>query len=155
MQGPCKLCGNHSQLEESHFIPKFIGKWIKKTSITSFLRNLDDMSKRVQDTAKEYWLCGDCEDLFSGWETKFANEIFFPFVDKGASVANYGQWMSKFCASISWRTLTYTRSTKLNEDNSRNVVKRLILLKNISPSMCLEKSIILINMSNMSFLYLR
>ena len=125
MQGFCKLCNNHSRLEESHFIPRFIVKWLKKTSVTSFLRNLDDMDKRVQDTAKEYWLCGDCEDLFSGWETKFANRIFFPFVDGGELVANYGEWMSKFCASISWRTLTYTKSQKLNEGKSKEYYEAL------------------------------
>ncbi len=125
MQGLCKLCNNYSQLEESHFIPKFIVRWLKKTSITSYLRKLDDMHKRVQDTAKGYWLCGDCEDLFSGWETKFANKIFFPFVDKGESVANYGEWMSKFCASISWRALTYIRSQNPQKDKPKEYYETL------------------------------
>ncbi len=110
MQGKCKLCKKKKDLEVSHFIPKFIGKWSKKTSITGFLRESNEVHKRAQDLAKEFWLCGDCEDIFSKWETKFANKIFYPFVNNGISNANYGDWLSKFCASISWRTLTYIRS---------------------------------------------
>jgi hypothetical protein len=113
MRGICKLCRQEGDLEVSHFIPKFVGKWIKKTSITGYLREHNDVAKRQQDIAKEYWLCGDCEDIFSAWETKFANKVFYPFVDKGESVANYDNWMSKFCASLSWRTLTFIRSKNI------------------------------------------
>jgi len=38
MKGICKLCGNNDVLKESHFIPKFVGKWIKKTSVTGYIR---------------------------------------------------------------------------------------------------------------------
>lgn len=115
MQGTCKLCGQLSELEMSHFIPKFVGKWIKRTSITSYLRESDKVHKRVQDIAKEYWLCRECENLFSAWETKFANKIFYPFLDESEPVLKYGDWMSKFCASLSWRTLTYIRSKNNHE----------------------------------------
>ena len=73
--------------------------------------------KRAQDIAKEHWLCGDCEQLFSRWEREFANKVFYPFVNEGKSVASYGNWMSKFCASLSWRTLTYIRSKNPNDEN--------------------------------------
>lgn len=113
MRGTCKLCKKDAELEISHFIPKFVGKWIKKTSITGFLREHNEVARRKQDIAKEHWLCGSCEDLFSAWETTFANKVFYPFVDKGESIANYGNWMSKFCASLSWRTLTFIRSKNI------------------------------------------
>jgi uncharacterized protein YlaI len=98
MNGKCKLCGTKGELEESHFIPKFVGKWIKKTSITGYLREHNEPHKRAQDIAKEYWLCGECEDKFSAWETKFANAVFHPFVNGKTSVASYDSWMSKFCS---------------------------------------------------------
>lgn len=120
MDGTCKLCRNNGILEESHFIPKFVGKWLKRTSITGYLRQSDEVKKRRQDIEKEYWLCGDCEDLFSVWETKFANQVFFPVVDKGLSVIEYGEWMGKLCASLSWRTLTYIRSKNYNENEDEN-----------------------------------
>jgi hypothetical protein len=109
MQGTCKLCGHSGSLEESHFIPKFVGRWIKKTSATGYLRTAEEINRRAQDLAKEYWLCGKCEDLFAEWEREFSQKVFYPFVDQGASLAEYGEWMAKFCASLSWRTLSYIR----------------------------------------------
>ncbi len=119
MKGTCKLCSNEGVLKESHFIPKFVGKWIKKTSVTGYIREKNKVHKRAQDIAKEYWLCGDCEQLFSAWEREFANKVFYPFVDQGSSVAKYNNWMSKFCASISWRTLTFIRSKKPSEETDQ------------------------------------
>jgi len=113
MRGICKLCRQDGNIEVSHFIPKFVGKWIKKTSITGYLREHNEIAKRQQDIDKEYWLCSDCEDIFSVWETKFAKNVFYPFVEKGESVANYDNWMPKFCASLSWRTLTFIRSKNI------------------------------------------
>lgn len=106
----CKLCHKEGEIRVSHFIPKFVGKWIKKTSITGHIREHNDVSKRAQDIAKEPWLCANCEELFNSWETYFAKNIFYPFVEEGRSVAKYDSWMAKFCASLSWRTSTYIRS---------------------------------------------
>jgi hypothetical protein len=122
VQGTCKLCKKQSKLKVSHFIPKFVGKWVKKTSVTGYIREGRSVHKRAQDIAKEHWLCGECEELFSGWERSFANKVFFPFVDKGKCVAEYESWMVKFCASVSWRTLGFItskndRSTKPKEYN--------------------------------------
>ncbi len=120
MLGICKLCQKNTELRVSHFIPKFVGKWIKRTSITGYIRDLNEVHKRVQDIPKAYWLCGDCEKIFSEWERNFANNVFYPFVDKGECVVSYGSWMSRFCASLSWRTLTYIRSKNLNENTVKD-----------------------------------
>ncbi len=64
---------------------------MKKTGITGYIRESNEVHKRAQDIAKEYWLCGDCEALFSQWEREFANKVFYPFADKGNSVASYGE----------------------------------------------------------------
>lgn len=87
--GTCKLCNVESQLKESHFIPKFVGKWLKKSGITGYLRNVNTINRRSQDIRKDYWLCETCEQLFSGWEREFANRIFYPFVEEGESTALY------------------------------------------------------------------
>lgn len=125
MQGTCRLCHSETLLKQSHFIPKFIGKWVKKTGITGYIRDNNEVHKRSQDLAKEYWLCGACEELFSQWEREFANKIFYPFADKGDSLAAYDAWMSKFCASLSWRTLTYIRSKDVREQKSEDYNKSL------------------------------
>ncbi len=87
--------------------------------MTGFLRDKNEINKRAQDLAKDYWLCGECEDLFSKWETTFANKVFYPFVENGESSCNYEIWLSKFCASLSWRTLTYVRSKNSHEDKPK------------------------------------
>lgn len=125
MQGTCRLCHSEAVLKESHFIPKFIGKWVKKTGITGYIRESNEIHKRAQDIAKEHWLCGDCEALFSQWEREFANKVFYPFADKGVSVAAYDEWMAKLCASLSWRTLTYIRSKNDSEQKSEEYNKSL------------------------------
>ena len=109
----------------SHFIPKFIGKWMKKTSMTGYIRDSNKVHKRVQDTAKEYWLCAECERLFSGWERSFANNVFYLFVDKNEYLVSYGNWMSKFCAFLSWRTLTYICSRSLNKDKAKDYIEAI------------------------------
>ena len=119
MHGICKLCECESELESSHFIPKFVIRWIKKTSITGYLRDKNNIGKRAQDLAKEFWLCRKCEELFSKWESEYASKIFLPYLDDGKSTAKYGHWMSKFCASLSWRTLTYIRSKNIKKDKSQ------------------------------------
>jgi hypothetical protein len=123
MIGVCKLCKKEADLKISHITPKFIGKWLKKTSMTGFLREKNNIGKRAQDLAKEYWLCGECEVLFSKWETPFANKVFFPFVDKDQSVAHYDDWLAKFCASLSWRTLTYMRSKNSDDDKTADYLR--------------------------------
>lgn len=125
MIGTCRLCGQQTKLKESHFIPKFVGKWLKKTSITGFFREHNELEKRVQDTAKEYWLCGQCEGLLSNWEREFANRIFYPFADQGHSTASYGPWFAKFCASLSWRTLTFIRHKNPDRDKPDEYYKQL------------------------------
>ena len=122
-QGICRLCKKNSDLKLSHFIPKFVGKWVKDTSATGYIRLNQSINKRAQDIVKEHWLCECCEQLFSSWEREFANRIFYPFMDEGKSEARYGAWLPKFCASISWRTLTYIRSQ--NTFRSEEVTRAL------------------------------
>ena len=82
-------------------------KWLKDTSGTGFLRFGQAPNKRVQDGNKLYWLCEDCEQLFSRWETAFAREVFYPLSSEVTDRAAYGHWLLKFCVSVSWRVLNY------------------------------------------------
>ncbi len=127
VEGDCKLCGEHRELKLSHFIPKFVGKWVKDSSATGYIRLNQNINKRAQDIAKDYWLCESCEQLFSGWEREFANKIFYPFVKNEADSARYGEWLAKFCASLSWRTLSYIRSVNPRSDESIDEIEMAIL----------------------------
>ncbi|RTR38968.1 hypothetical protein EKG38_12345 [Shewanella canadensis] len=125
MHGVCKLCKKEAKLELSHFIPKFIGKWLKKTAITGYFREGNQVSKRKQDIAKDYWLCGSCEDIFSTWERSFSLKIFYPYIEDSSLVTSYDNWLSKFTASLSWRTLTYIRSKNSDETHSQEYLDML------------------------------
>lgn len=50
---PCALCQNISQLEESHIIPKFVFRYLNKTSHEA-IRSLDNPNKVIQDGEKHY-----------------------------------------------------------------------------------------------------
>jgi len=101
----CSLCGQERELQESHIVPKFVGKWLKNTSATGFLAHPDQASKRVQDLITLRILCQDCEERFSKFETYFANEIFLPFHEKKIRTFEYDARLELFVISLSWRAL--------------------------------------------------
>lgn len=140
-QGICRLCKKSQDLKLSHFIPKFVGKWVKDTSATGYIRFNQSIDKRAQDIVKEYWLCECCEQLFSSWEREFARKVFYPFMDKGESRARYDVWLSKFCASLTWRTLTYVRS--LHVEKSDDVSRSLDAAENTLAGYLLGESTVL------------
>ena len=115
----CKLCGSSAPLMNSHLIPKFVGHWMKETSITPYLRFAGNMDARRQDLFTMELLCDDCENRFSAWETKFATEIFYPAAD-GQTVFGYGPWFVKFAASLVWRAVQLLKSEAIDEPPALN-----------------------------------
>jgi len=101
----CALCGNIKELNQSHIIPKFVGRKLKNTGGTGYLRGIIDPGKRKQDLPKLPLLCNECEELFSRYETYFANTIFHPFYDHGVEIFKYDERLLKFLVSVNWRTL--------------------------------------------------
>ncbi len=69
MSKACSLCGEDKELRASHIIPKFVGKWLKKTSATGYMVSRLEPAKRVQDLPTSPLLCSDCEERFSKAET--------------------------------------------------------------------------------------
>lgn len=112
----CRLCQKTAFLRNSHMLPSFVFKWLKASSATGFLRFGKNVDKRVQDGIKRYWLCDHCEQLFCGWEQQFASKVFHPLTADGGQSIEYGDWMLKFCVSISWRVL----STFVEDDSLEN-----------------------------------
>lgn len=101
----CALCGNEAELELSHILPKFLFRYQKKSSPTGNIRSVVNPNRIVQDGEKVPFLCGGCEDLFSRWETSFANNIFYPYQKGEKSEFSYDSDLSKFLASLSFRCL--------------------------------------------------
>ncbi len=103
--GICALCSEDKELCKSHFIPKFIFDWIKKTSATGYLRQAINIDKRLQDGTKEKFLCSNCEILFSKYEKYFAENIFYPYVNENKTSFEYNKNLQKFIISITWRLI--------------------------------------------------
>lgn len=124
MKGICKLCDERKDLRESHVIPSFVYKWIKDSSGSGYLRFGETPNKRVQDGLKYYWLCDNCEGIFSEWERLFANNVFHPTVEGNAGKKAYSDWLLKFCVSVSWRVLTlYLQESELENFNDELKIK--------------------------------
>ncbi|MSO88745.1 MAG: hypothetical protein EXQ89_02020 [Rhodospirillaceae bacterium] len=103
----CALCRKPAELRESHIIPTFVYRWLKDTSFTGYLRAGTNVKKRVQDGLKRKLLCAKCEVLLNPWETALASQIFHPYNANNAFSGSYGEWMLKFCTSVSWRALRF------------------------------------------------
>lgn len=99
----CALCNKEVALELSHIVPKFAIRRLKKTSIGA-IRNADNPNAVVQDGEKHYMLCGECEDLFSKYETYFSNNIFHPYLNNTSSEFSYDEKLYRFITSVSWRS---------------------------------------------------
>ena len=106
--GTCALCGENKNLRISHIIPKFVSKWLKETSATGFLRGVEHPEIRMQDFAKLPFLCAECEQIFSKFECYFANQVFFPVLNKKITEVTYDERLLKFIISLNWRTLKKT-----------------------------------------------
>ena len=117
----CKLCGSNSPLKQSHIIPKFVGRWMKATSFAPYLRTSNDIEQRVQDVWKMELMCDKCENLFSTWETKFANEIFHPGA-AGETTFRYSEWFVKFAASLAWRALQFRQHLGIEPEPGVNPI---------------------------------
>ena len=105
MHSKCALCGSLGAIRQSHIIPKFATKWIKRTSATGYLVRADDAASRVQDGVKASLLCDDCEELFSKSEKYFADKIFYPFHDNNVRLFDCNKNLGFFAVSLSWRAL--------------------------------------------------
>lgn len=104
----CRLCRRELPLLQSHILPAFVFRDLKRNSATGHIRFSDRPNVRVQDGIKRPWLCQDCEQRFSAWERKFANEVVVPWSD-GRDLTRYSDWLLKFCVSVSWRVLLFAK----------------------------------------------
>lgn len=121
------MCLKAGILNQSHIVPSFVGRWLKETSVTGYLRQFDNPNLRKQDIVKKKLLCSVCEMLLSSSETKFAENIFYPYVgseldDWGVAqgkieVIEYDNWLLKFVIGLQWRALI-THPVLSKEDSS-------------------------------------
>jgi len=112
-RGKCALCNKNSDLKKSHIVPKFVSKWLKKTSATGFMRGVKEPKMRLQDLPKLPLLCGDCEQLFSKLESYFASNFFHPILNRQEKEVCYDENLQRFIISLNWRTLVTAYSDQM------------------------------------------
>ena len=61
MVARCGLCHEDRKLRRSHIVPDFVGRWLKDTSATGYLRYSGSPNKRHEVTERLYLLCEACE----------------------------------------------------------------------------------------------
>lgn len=103
----CALCEHPKDLMESHLIPKFVFRWLKKTG-GEHIRRADNPNKRVNDGLKPKLLCHDCEQKIGKLEDKFARDIFYPYVGKGKQKFEYDSYLFQFVVSVLWRVALFS-----------------------------------------------
>ena len=121
-KGTCLLCKKTALIKNSHIIPSFVGKWLKNTSVTGYLRQIVNPNLRKQDIATENLLCDLCELLLSKYEDSFSKNIFYPYVNEeldewGVAQGSikefeYKEWLLKFMVSVQWRSLITSKELK-------------------------------------------
>lgn len=87
-------------------MPRFVSKWLRESSPTRGLRDLATPNRRRQDGPTVRFLCSDCEQVFSPWESRFAAQVFLPLHRNEGNAFAYDEWGLKFASSVVWRVLT-------------------------------------------------
>lgn len=111
--GKCSLCHKTAELQESHIIPSFVFKWIKRNNFTGRLRSTGNIDIPIQDGPKKPLLCSTCEEKFSNPEGKFSQLIFRPYLTGTAQDVEYGPWLRYFTISVAYRVILDLKSQLL------------------------------------------
>lgn len=134
--GECKLCGEERPLQNSHIIPSFVFRWLKKTG--GPMRLTTEPNRRVQDGLKEYWLCANCEQRFGKREKLFAENLFSQIEPKPNSL-RYDDWFPYCATSLAWRTLEYAHGKTPEAPYSDRQLELLEIARNQWKDVLLER----------------
>lgn len=112
-EAACKLCRRVRPLCDSHIVPNFSAKFIKKDSPTGYFRMAGEPNVAKQSFPSFKMLCKDCEDKFGRLENKFRNEIYIPYLNRPQELTpeqnnllsvRYSSWLQDYALSLAWRT---------------------------------------------------
>lgn len=106
--GTCRLCLEHGNLRGSHLMPRFVARWIRRTSATGRLRNAARPNAALKDFGTRPFLCPRCEGRLERLETAFSRDVFHPVWNSDHPVVHVNRDVMGFAVSLSWRTLAAT-----------------------------------------------
>jgi len=126
----CNLCKKDKQLKRSHIIPKFIYRWIKKSSVTGGIRGNNNPNLRKQDGDVEKFLCAECEQKFSVIEKYFKEHFFDEAKNNSIKKSVVTIELFDFCVSLIWRCLKFrvVNDYKLDEltTSEKNIINEFL-----------------------------
>lgn len=125
LDGQCRLCDAESSLQQSHILPAFAIRWLRDSSGTGHIRQGRSPNRRVQDGPKPHLLCTSCEGRLNLSETPFAEKLFHPFTNRESSEFVYGEWLLRFCVSMSWRVLQFYKDETSLKNYELDAVSRI------------------------------
>lgn len=106
----CKLCLQEKELKGSHLISKFFFDYIKENSPTGGIRDINIPNRRLQDGKKVPFLCHDCEEKFSKYETYFSQKYFGLLSSSDDSIDTRNDHLRYFILSLHWRMILWVSS---------------------------------------------
>ena len=114
--GICRLCKQTNELQDSHIIPKMFFERIKRNSPTGRMRGSDNPNIPLQDGLKIPFLCHECEEKFSGYETQFSR-IYGKYVNSSGTTEfdSDSDMFRYFVLSIGWRVLQYLNEKEIGD----------------------------------------
>ena len=121
--GNCRLCGKYGVLCKSHFIPNSYIKKVKKMGYGKSFSGTGGI-RYAQDLLKPYFLCRNCENIFSKYE-KYFKENVYDLVGSNETLQYDSNAVRYFVFSIAWRYLQYDF-----EQSKQRIEQKLDYLKN-------------------------
>lgn len=106
----CIYCERNEAIENSHVIPKQFYDWLKATSVTPFIREINNPNKRLQDGLQVPLLCPTCENNFSKFENNFKTHLFSRIINYRKEIPNVLKITESdkiFYLSLIWRQLAH------------------------------------------------
>lgn len=106
--GKCRLCGSYEVLQESHIIPRFVRRGVRRTGVVEdpkyYVGQGGQFLKIEQDLPKKTWLCRECEQLLSNSEKRFAETVYQRLWSGRAGIGTGNdEHVHRFIVSMSWR----------------------------------------------------
>lgn len=106
----CAYCGTNPPIENSHVVPAFIVRYLKKNSPEKFIMNSWAL-RTIQDALKGPYLCGTCDNVtFSAWESHFKRAVFDPVLD-GKAAAWSDEASIRFVLAVVFRYMVHFLET--------------------------------------------
>lgn len=103
MSRDCCLCKGRPAIQNSHVVPNFIVKRLKKGTPVPFLVQSTNVTLSIQDSWKGEYLCGACEQEVSRWENWFCREVYDPFEKEWQASFAYDENLALFLSSLHFR----------------------------------------------------